>query len=140
MDKNLQTYGRLIRLVRGKIDQHQILLTQIESRRIRIEHDLKMMDAHLAAEESIAETFIEAARSFPLYAQKVRESRGKLERQQREIMVQLDTEQGKMLELFTELKTYEIARDKREMEIRSEFTRTEQIVLDDICLALPIEK
>lgn len=122
------------------IDEHRKSLSDLDTQKAQLEHELEKMLTAYHQEMDFVSAHPDLAMSFDSYRMKVATREAEIT----EHAIHLERQMAELSEhislLFSELKKFEILRDRKEKLHHDAFLRSEQLLLDNISLDMTRRK
>lgn len=129
MTKNLNT---LIKLHKRELDTLRREMVVLETRAAELQAHQDQLAAEIIAERNAASKDPDAGAIFASYLQRTHAQQKAISRSQDLHAQEIAVLNGRIAELFAEVKKYEILRDIKQEQAKKDANRLERIELDDI--------
>ncbi len=128
----MKTLDTLIRVHKQALDERRVRLSAIEIERDRLHAAIDSLATEFAAEKVAAAKSLDAARTFPAYADGMRKRQHEYEQAIADLAPHVAQAAEAVAEAYRELKKYEISRELRLDRENALEARREQALLDEV--------
>ncbi len=122
----------LIKLHKRTLDELRRALVAIENQKVQLQELSAKLTADLKRELQLASTQPEMARFYGGFSKRIQERQDDIAAEIRKLDKTRDEVNDKIMEAFTELKKFEIAKENSRQRVLEETRRKEGIAMDEI--------
>jgi flagellar protein FliJ len=128
----MKTLNTLIKVKRKELDEKRILAGQLEGRMQNLKDGIVSIDRQVEEQRAFVIENNSIASAFPAYLKRCKYAQTMMNLEISKINQDLDVLKELIFEGFSELKRFEIVRDRRLQKMKDEQSRREDIAFDEM--------